>query len=437
MVHQVADVRCTHDLHLPVPTLAGDRAEVVTVPPTAELRSYVQDLVRRAEQVRNRACAPDEDNMLKVTGDGRRAALDLRLVGLAATSATKVATAAGRIAAIYGTTRQNAYQDETGRPHPRPGALQLVFCDQGTPAPGWNVYEELRRSLAARGVPAGAVRFVHEATTDRAKAQLFAACRDGRVAVLVGSTERMGVGTNVQARAVALHHLDCPWRPADIEQREGRILRQGNQNAEVTILRYVTEGSFDVYLWQTVERKAAFIAQVMRGGDVGRDMDDVGEAALSYAEVKALATGNPLVLEAAGLDAELAKLRRLLRPESWTRPAGASPVRVSVGAPGSRPRSGAERRRAERGVKSLFGGSKRAGRSATRRESCSLVTYTTGEPSRSCHGEGPCPTDWRSEMPSVGSLRGTGSGTYARSGSEQERPVCAASSAKTARISQW
>ncbi|MGH9165030.1 MAG: hypothetical protein ACRDZW_05895, partial [Acidimicrobiales bacterium] len=138
-------------------------------------------------------------------------------------------------------------------------------------------------------------------------------CRDGRVSVLVGSTDKMGVGTNVQARAVALHHLDCPWRPADIEQREGRIVRQGNQNPEVSILRYATEASFDIYMWQTVERKAAFIAQVASGRGVDRDVEDVGDQALSFAEVKALATGNPLILEKAAVDAEVARLSRLRR----------------------------------------------------------------------------------------------------------------------------
>ena len=190
--------------------------------------------------------------------------------------------------------------------------MQFVFCDLGTPASDrWNVYDHLKALLVERDVPAERIRFVHDATNDRAKADLFAGCRDGRVSVLVGSTEKMGVGTNVQDRAVALHHLDCPWRPADLEQREGRIRRQGNQNPEVEIVRYVTEGSFDIFMWQTVERKAAFIAQVMHGGNVAREIDDVGDQALSYAEVKALATGNPHIVEKAGIDAEVAKLTRL------------------------------------------------------------------------------------------------------------------------------
>ena len=196
------------------------------------------------------------------------------------------------------------------RAYPARGALQLVFCDLGTPGDGWNVYDELRTHLAARGVPADAVRFIHEARTDRDKARLFAACRSGSVAVLVGSTEKMGVGTNVQDRAIALHHLDAPWRPADVAQREGRIVRQGNLNAEVQIYRWVTEGSFDGYMWQTLERKAAFISQVMRGRLDAREINDIGETTLSFSEVKALATGNPLLMDKAEADADLARLQR-------------------------------------------------------------------------------------------------------------------------------
>src|SRR5213595_2102299 len=184
----------------------------------------------------------------------------------------------------------------------------------GTPRPGaWSVYDQLRQQLATLGVPREQIRFIHEARNDREKGELFAACRDGRVSVLIGSTERMGVGTNVQARAVALHHLDCPWRPADLQQRDGRIARQGNLNDEIRILRYVTEGSFDGYLWQTVQRKAQFIAQVMRGRLDVREIEDIGDSALSYSEVKALATGNPLLLDQAQAHADVTRLERLER----------------------------------------------------------------------------------------------------------------------------
>ncbi len=315
LYRQVADVRTSDDLNLPTPTLAGGKPETVVVEPSHELVDYVADLAARAERIRNRAVDPAEDNMLKVTGDGRRAALDLRLVDPTFDGIDgKLSHAADRIAAIYHDTRSLTYVDDHGQPAVRSGALQLVFCDVSTPAgDGWNAYDELRALLVDRGVPTESIRYMQDASTDVAKAKLFAACRDGSVAVLVGSTETMGVGTNVQARAVAMHHLDAPWRPADIEQRDGRILRQGNQNPEVQVLRYVTEGSFDTYMWQTLERKAAFIAQVTRGDLPDRDVDDIGDQALSFAEVKALATGDPLVLEKAGADADVAQLSRLER----------------------------------------------------------------------------------------------------------------------------
>ncbi len=243
--------------------------------------------------------------------EAREELLAIRSIDPAAPS--KLTTAADTIARIYAEHRDDVFTDEDGRPHPRPGALQIVFSDLGVPADGWSAYGELCKQLVARGVPRNQIRFMHEADNDAEKAQLFAAARDGRVSVLIGSTEKMGVGTNVQARAVALHHLDCPWRPADLQQREGRILRQGNQNAEVDIFRYVTEGSFDGFMWQTVARKAQFIAQMMRGRLDVREIEDIGDAALSYNEVKALATGNPLLLDQAALQAEVTKLERLER----------------------------------------------------------------------------------------------------------------------------
>jgi N12 class adenine-specific DNA methylase len=314
LYRQVADVRTLDDLDLPTPAVAGGQPETVVVEPSDQLVEFVADLAARAERIRNRAVDPAEDNMLKVTGDGRRAALDLRLVGLEPAGRAKLDVAAQHIAAIHHATRDLRFCDDHGQLTLRPGALQLVFCDVSTPAgDGWNAYDELRSLLVRRGVEAGAIRYMQSAQTDQAKANLFAACRDGTIAVLIGSTETMGVGTNVQARAVAMHHLDAPWRPADIEQRDGRILRQGNQNPEVRILRYVTEGSFDTYMWQTLERKAAFIAQVTRGDLPDRDVDDIGDQALSFAEVKALATGDPLVLEKAAVDADVARLTRLER----------------------------------------------------------------------------------------------------------------------------
>ena len=190
---------------------------------------------------------------------------------------------------------------------------QLVFCDLSSPKEGkaFSVYDDLKERLIDAGVPAQEIAFVHDAETDAQKATLFKAVRDGRVRVLLGSTAKMGIGTNVQTRLAALHHLDAPWRPCDVEQREGRILRQGNQCEDVEIFRYVTEGSFDSYMWQALETKARFIAQVMSGDKGLRSIEDVELAALSYAEVKALASGNPLVIEKAGVDTEVAKLSTL------------------------------------------------------------------------------------------------------------------------------
>jgi N12 class adenine-specific DNA methylase len=267
MFHVPADVKTAEDLALPTPAIAGGKPETVVVPSSPELSALVQALGKRADAVRSRMVRPEEDNMLKISSDGRAAALDLRLGGLERPAGvTKLDVAADRIARTWAEHREHAYLDVGGEPHPRPGALQLVFCDLGTPsADRWNVYNELRKALIERGIPKDAVRFIHDAHTDQAKADLFAACRSGAVSVLIGSTEKMGVGTNVQARAVALHHLDCPWRPADLAQRDGRILRQGNQNNQVEILRYVTEGSFDTYTWLVDRTNGSIPRKVVLG----------------------------------------------------------------------------------------------------------------------------------------------------------------------------
>ncbi len=316
-----ADVKTAQDLNLPTPDLRarpdGQRLpEMVVIPPTREVLAYVADLGQRAEDIAARRVDPSEDNMLKVSTDGRKAALDLRLVdpGHVPDSGSKLEVAADRIAAIHHAHADRRYTDPaTGEPHPTPGALQIVFCDLSTPSERWNAYDELRGLLVDRGVPSDGIRFIHDAKNDRDKGRLFAAARSGHVAVLVGSTQKMGVGTNVQARAVALHHLDCPWRPADLEQRDGRIMRQGNQNPQIEIIRYAVERSFDGYSWQTVERKGRFIEQVMRGRLDVREIEDIGDSTLSFAEAKALASGDPLVLEKAQADNDLARLQRLHR----------------------------------------------------------------------------------------------------------------------------
>ncbi len=321
-----ADVKTADDLALPVPQLAerddGTRAPAtVAVPATVELERFVEQLAARADQVASRAVAPEDDNMLAICTDGRKAALDVRMVDphTRPSGWTKIDQAADAIVKMWEHTRNNVYLDPAiGEPSPVTGGLQLVFCDLGTPSPDrWNAYDELRDQLVGRGMPDGVIRYIHEAKTDLDKARLFAAARAGHVAVLIGSTEKMGVGTNVQARAVALWHLDCPWRPADIAQREGRILRQGNQNDEVTVGRLVTEGSWDAFMWQTIERKTKFIAQVMRGRLDAREIQEIDSTAvLSAAEAKAISSGNPLLLEQAGVQAEVSRLQRLQRAHS-------------------------------------------------------------------------------------------------------------------------
>ncbi len=295
---EVADIRTAEMLNLPVPNAVK---ETVTAKPTPELKAFVDALVKRAEKIRSGSVSPSVDNMLAVTNDGRKAALDMRLVDPLASDAprSKVNLCAQKVHEVW---LQTAGKRGT----------QIVFCDLSTPqSAGFSVYHDLRDKLVAMGVPQAEIAFIHDYESDAAKEELFKAVREGRVRVLLGSTGKMGVGTNVQTRLVALHHLDAPWRPADVEQREGRIIRQGNRNDTVWIYRYVTEGSFDAYIWQTLETKARFIAQVMQGDTGARSAEDVELAALSYAEVKALASGNPLVLEKAGVDTELAKLTLL------------------------------------------------------------------------------------------------------------------------------
>jgi N12 class adenine-specific DNA methylase len=300
--YEIGDVQTKEMLDLPVPRLKGQKPRTVTCPASAALRDYVRSLVKRAERIKTGQVDPRSDNMLSVTNDGRKAALDLRLIDSASAFDTegKVAKCAHEVHGIW--QRTLVFK-----------GTQLVFCDLSTPKGGkeFSVYEDLRDNLVYRGIPADEIAFVHDADTDAQKARLFRRVREGLVRVLLGSTSKMGVGTNVQKRLVALHELDCPWRPCDVEQREGRILRQGNECEEVEIIRYVTEGSFDAYSWQTVLTKAKFIAQVMSGDKGLRSIDDVELATLSYAEVKALASGNPKVIEKAGVDADIARYSTL------------------------------------------------------------------------------------------------------------------------------
>jgi len=299
---QVADIQTQAMLKLPIPDIQGGKPTIINAPCSRQLKKIVESLVKRAEALRTGSVDPREDNMLLITTDGRKAALDLRLhkSSMPDHRDSKVNLAVAEIERIW---RDTAEQRLT----------QLVFCDLSIPTggKGFSVYEDMRDKLVARGVPAEEIAFVQDYDSDAAKLALFRDIRAGKVRILFGSTQKMGTGTNVQERLVALHHLDAPWRPADVEQREGRILRQGNTNPEVQIFRYVTEESFDAYMWQTLETKAKFIAQVMNGESDLRRIEDIDGTALTYAEVKAIASGNPMVIEKASIDAELARLTRL------------------------------------------------------------------------------------------------------------------------------
>ncbi len=299
---QVADIQTQEMLQLPIPALHCGKPTTISAPCSAELKQIVQGLVARAEALRSGSVDPRVDNMLLITSDGRKAALDLRLMNPSMPDhpTSKVNLALEQVFNLWRETTEKR-------------SAQLVFSDLSTPTSGkgFSVYEDMRDKLVRLGVPLEEIAFIQDFDADNAKLALFRAVRAGKVRVFFGSTQKMGSGTNVQERLVALHHLDAPWRPADVEQREGRILRQGNTNAEVHVFRYVTEASFDAYMWQTLETKARFIAQVMTGASNLRRIEDVDGAALTYAEVKAIASGNPLVVEKANLDAEVARLSRL------------------------------------------------------------------------------------------------------------------------------
>lgn len=298
---EVADIRTKGMLKLPTPAVHGGEPQVIAVPASPKLKEYVEGLVKRAEAVKTRQVKPDVDNMLKITGDGRKAALDIRLV-----MPSEQFEQEGKIMAMVRKAHELWVESASFR------GAQVVFCDLATPSGrGLSVYPTIRDLLVGMGVPAKEIAFIHDAKTDSAKAALFAQVRAGTIRFLLGSTGKMGVGTNVQTRLFALHHLDTPWRPADVEQREGRIERRGNTCEYVHIYRYVTSGSFDAYMWQTLAAKAGFIAQVMSGDRSLRHVEDANMTALSYEEVKAIACGNPLIREKALIDAELRKLSML------------------------------------------------------------------------------------------------------------------------------
>ena len=286
-------------LKLPVPEA---EYENVVLKPSEFQKDMVASLAERAEAVRDRQVQPYEDNMLKITNDGRKLALDQRLLNdmLPDEENSKASTCVEKAYKIWENTKEQK-------------SAQLIFCDLSTPKGDgtFNVYEDIKNKLMEKGVPENEIAFIHDANTELRKAELFAKVRSGQVRFLLGSTAKMGAGTNVQDRLIALHHLDVPWRPSDIEQQEGRILRQGNMNDKVKIFRYVTEGTFDSYSWQLVENKQKFIGQIMTSKSPVRSCEDIDEAALSYAEVKALATGNPYIKEKMDLDIQVSKLKLL------------------------------------------------------------------------------------------------------------------------------
>lgn len=314
---QVADIQTADMLKLPVPK-ANFHTEVIQ--PSELQQEMVRGLAERAEAIRAGGVDPRVDNMLRITNDGRKLALDMRLINpLAADDPNgKVATCARNVIRIWEQTKEQR-------------SAQLVFCDLSTPSKTTpiemqkngdgvyemipdqftDVYNDLKKKLMEAGIPEEEIAFIHDANTEARKKELFSKVRSGQVRILMGSTQKMGAGTNVQDRLIALHDLDCPWRPSNLAQRLGRIVRQGNMNPQVEIFRYVTEGTFDAYLYQLVKNKQKFIAQIMTSKAPVRVADDVDETALSYSEIKALATGNPLIIEKCNLDMEVGKLNML------------------------------------------------------------------------------------------------------------------------------
>lgn len=299
MFRAFSDVQTAEMLNLPRPKLAGGKPQTIASAMSDDQFGIQEELVKRYERIRTEKVDPRQDNALAITTDGRKLALDARMVSADAEDAgeSKIDALADVVVSTWKDTIATL-------------GTQLIFCDMGVnPTPwGYSAYDDIRAKLIERGIPANQIADIGAADTDAKKQVLFEKVRQGNVRILLGSTQKMGTGTNVQKRLVAMHHLDAPWKPAEVEQRDGRILRQGNENEEISIYRYVTEGSFDAYMWPTLETKARFIAQVMNGSNTARKAGDVGGQELSYAEVKAIASGNPAVLTLAEADAELKRL---------------------------------------------------------------------------------------------------------------------------------
>ena len=296
---ETADIQTADMLKLPVPEA---HYHSVVLKPSETQKEMVASLSERAERVRNKMVDSSVDNMLLITNDGRKLALDQRLMNdmLPDSETSKVGACAENVFDIWQRTADRK-------------STQMVFCDLSTPHGDgkFNVYDDLRNKLIAKGVPAEEIAYIHTANSEAQKKELFGKVRSGQVRVLIGSTQKMGAGTNVQTKLAALHHLDCPWRPSDLQQREGRIIRQGNENKEVDIYTYVTENTFDSYLYQLVESKQKFIGQIMTSKSPVRSAEDIDETALSYAEIKALCAGNPHIKEKMDLDIDVSRLKLL------------------------------------------------------------------------------------------------------------------------------
>lgn len=298
---EVADIQTSDMLQLPVPEIAGGRAEIIATEATPHQEAVMESFVQRSEKIRNGSVNASEDNMLKLTHEAKLLAIDPRLLDYQAPNHedSKLNVCARNVYRIW--EEQQAQR-----------STQMIFCDSGTPKKGqFNVYDEMKSTLMEKGIPENEIAFIHDAKTDIQRDTLFRKVREGEVRVLLGSTAKVGTGTNVQNKLIAGHHIDCPWRPSDIIQRDGRVIRQGNENDVVHMYRYVTKSTFDAYLWQIQEQKLSYISQVMTGKSISRDCADLDETVLTAAEVKAVATSNPLLAEKMTLDNEIGRLRLL------------------------------------------------------------------------------------------------------------------------------
>lgn len=299
---EVADIILPDMLDIKRPELKDGKYKIVVSEASDYVKERMQEMVKRAEAIHRGAVDPKDDNMLRITGEARLLGTDPRLLD----SHAPVNTDSKLNKAV-----ENIYQEYVQSQEQK--GTQIVFSDIGTPGPGkpFTVYDYLKHELIAKGIPEEEICFIHDAKTDEQRDRMFSDVRAGRKRIIIGSTEKLGVGTNIQTRMVAAHHIDCPWKPSDIEQREGRIIRQGNENEEVNIYRYVTKGSFDAYLWGIVETKQRFISQVFTSRELARICEDIDETVLNFAEIKAVASENPLIMEKIQVDNEVARLRIL------------------------------------------------------------------------------------------------------------------------------